>query len=92
MKFDQGHFDYVNAFVGRYNDSLSVDDFFNELLTKEDVRRAQKSLHFSKATGYGGMSAEQLFYAEDLMSEILCLAPSRVRVNEYIPKCFRVGV
>ena len=58
----------------------------------EEISKAVKSLNKGKASGKDGVTAEHLIYAGRGMLMVLCRVYNHVRLSEYIPVCYRVGV
>ena len=92
QEYNQVHYEDVTHFVMEYNREVGDDMFLDRPFARDEVDTAIKALHFGKATGYDGVSAEHLFYAGDRMRDLLCVISNKIRENEYIPQCFRVGV
>ena len=91
-EFDHRHYVHVTQQVKLYNSGVDVDDFSRHAFSEDEIVSALKQLNKGKACGIDGISAEHLCYGGRSMVSLLCLLFNRVRVSEYIPKAFRVGV
>ena len=85
-------FDRVTSFVWGYNEVRDLDNSLVRPCSGNEVRVAIKSLRFKKALCHDGISAEHIAYTGDPMVYFLVQACNFIRVLEYIPECFRVGV
>ena len=91
-EFDHEHFVRVSEQVHLYNCGNDVDEFLSYPFTVSEVETGLRSLNKGKACGMDGVSAEHLCYGGRPMAIFLCEFYNCVRVSEYIPKGFRVGV
>ena len=71
---------------------LGSDNFLDSHFTCEEVQKAIKTLHLSKAPGFDNVTTEHLVYAGPLMVDFLCKLYNAMCDLEYIPICFRRGV
>ena len=91
-KYDEDHFRNISTTVRGLNDLHDVDDFLYVPFSSDDVFKAIHILHPGKAPGYDGIMSEHLSFAGPLMVDLLCILFNAIRVSEYIPQCFKLGV
>ena len=91
-KYDEGHFKTVTDFVRDRNEDIECDQFLEVPYTVDEIAKSIKTLHFGKAPGYDGIMSEHLLYAGPMLMNILCDLYNTIRISEYIPLCFKLGV
>ena len=91
-RFDEAHFLRVEEQVKLYNESDDTDEFSMVPFSLKEVEVGLKNLNKGKACGFDGVAAEHLCYAGKTMVSILMHLFEKVRMIEYIPRCFRRGV
>ena len=90
--FDKDHFIRVSETVSHLNALKDSDNFLDSHFTCEEVHKAIRTLHLSKAPGFDNITTEHLAYAGPLMVDFLCNLYNAMCDLEYIPICFRWGV
>ena len=90
--FDKDHFARVSETVAHLNTFNDNDNFLDSHFTCEEVQKAIRTLHLSKAPGFDNVTTEHLVYAGPLMVDFLCKLYNVICDLEYIPICFRRGV
>ena len=90
--YDEAHFNVVSQAVAGYNRLSDNDNFLDRCFTIYEIEKAIKTLHHGKAPGVDDIMAEHIAFAGPVMSSFLCKLFNAIRVNEYIPVCFKRGV
>ena len=90
-KFNQNHFEHVNAFVKQKMELKDDDQFSESKFESNETWEAIKKLNKNKAPGPDLITTEHLLYGGNMVVSCLTGIFNLMRDNEYIPISFRRG-
>ena len=90
--FDEDHYNHVTESVRTYDSEVDTGTFLESPFDENEIKSAIDKLHMKKASGFDGISNEQIRYAGQSLVRCITLIFNMMCKIEYIPINMRRGV
>ena len=90
--FDQGHYAHVTESVREWSTEIGHSPFLDPPFSLNEISSCIDKLHFKKAPGHDGVTAEHLRYGGAKLHQAICFLFNACVRYEFVPSNFRKGV